>query len=459
MMRMARGTGRRRARGIGGILMAAAVVLLTACQASADTGSVVSGPVQLAEGTASLEGQAANGTSTLPSPTLAAATEEASSNAPDSAAEDLRLDQVGGVHLASDGQEGWIWGTSGDSFGLFRTTNGGQDWQSAAPDEGWTAADAATAGPNVFLTKEQGIIVSWTDEKGLHLSLSEDGGASWRSALIDAQEIAVSVQFQDDKPGWMLADGVDAALGHTLKEVYRTEDGGRTWSVVSSDGGYIPNPNETPEALPQLGQVSGMSFADAKRGWVGIDNGIDANIHLYQSVDSGHSWHEMKPELPEGIADDKAYAVPEAPRFFDAEKKNGAFTVVFKEEDRARVAKYETTDGGATWSRPIELFAGEKADRDGTLVTFSTMQDGAAYWGGKLRTTSDGGRNWTVVDGDGTLGQAMKRMPQVQQLAFADMRTGWLLTRTSDEGNAWSLLGTSDGGSSWKELAAGGLGR
>lgn len=467
MMRM---YGEKRRKRVAAIAVLAAACLLAGCQAEAGTDPAGSGSAAL---TAS--GMPASGSPTAGAPSAGgsadgnaqtagaggtaidgAAGSEAGNANGEAGSETLRLqlDGVSGIRL-TDGQEGWVWGMSGANMSMLRTTDGGRHWRSVSAEDGWPAAGGNVEGPNLFWpdARGRGAIVSWTDEEGLHLSRSEDGGSSWKASLVPHQDAIAGIQLQEGGLGWMLTEG-GPAMGHTLKKVYRTTDGGKTWSVVSSDDGYIPNPDATPNALPQYGLATGLSFADGKRGWAAIDNPIGTDILLYRTTDSGRAW-QLAGLKPPADLDAKAYSIPEAPRWFDAAGKSGALTVVFKEADRARLLRYETTDGGAAWDSQ-ELFRGEKLERDEPVaLAFASFKDGVAFQGGKLRTTRDGGRTWQAAEADETLRKTLERTPAVRQLAFADARTGWLLAET-ERADGWTLLGTEDGGRSWREVAAGG---
>ena len=91
------------------------------------------------------------------------------------------------------------------------------------------------------------------------------------------------MQFVNAQDGWVLADFGGGAAGSEGVNLFRTTDGGQTWSLVAS----------APGTLPLQGIKSGMGWISATTGWI---TGSIANpnvFYLYRTQDGGVSWQQQ----------------------------------------------------------------------------------------------------------------------------------------------------------------------
>jgi photosystem II stability/assembly factor-like uncharacterized protein len=357
--------------------------------------------------------------------------------------------------LADGGRAGWLWGARNGKLRLLLTRDGGEHWRPVLREDEQVPETGGEFGPpQVLFPNSRSVVVSWSDGKRLKLLRSDDLGETWSESSVADPVQAVDIQFVDDKYAWLLTTGLDAAMGHTQKKVFRSEDGGESWRLVSSDTGYIPDPDATEQALPEYGAALGLTFTSEKRGWAVLDNPLGAQLQLYRTADSGRTWQADALPPPDGIDPEKSYSVPEKPRFIDAQGQKGYFTVAYIADGTVRYGKFETSDGGVHWASQT-LLARTGADRDRAELAFASESDGLALIGDELRKTADGGSSWRKVSGDGSLRLALAKTPIVQRMQFTDGgKVGWLLCR-AEKGEKWALLGTRDGGASWQELASG----
>lgn len=77
------------------------------------------------------------------------------------------------------------------------------------------------------------------------------------AAALAGYEWIVDFDFEDRSRGWVLLE-VDNGGGHF--ELLRTEDGGRSWSVVGRRVGPSFDPRDSPDR-------AGIHFADSRNGW------------------------------------------------------------------------------------------------------------------------------------------------------------------------------------------------
>ena len=139
----------------------------------------------------------------------------------------------------SDASHGLAVGTGGT---ILSTSNGGADWSTHLLGNDENLIDVA------FPDALHGWVVSATSspggEVGGAIFATGDGGLSWHTEVLDVPAGFTGVSFADATHGW----AVTRSGG-----LYRTEDGGASWSV-----GQIPA-NGVP--------VEDVDFPDATHGW------------------------------------------------------------------------------------------------------------------------------------------------------------------------------------------------
>jgi photosystem II stability/assembly factor-like uncharacterized protein len=282
-----------------------------------------------------------------------------------------------------------------------------------------------------------------------------DGGASWAASkplelpdLADYFQIS-DLSFVDKGTGWALMH-LGVGLSHDYVAVYGTTDGGVTWEKLidpDADGG-----------LPMSCGKTGMAFANGSTGWVLGDCGgvVPGAPYLYRTDDGGATWSLS--ELP-APADAPTMFSPDnfdyacGINWLSVLSPTESALIMRCLEFNASANKgwlYTTTDGGATWTvNPLPgtynnvgfiLSAKFLSVAEGWIIS-----DGDAG-GGYLQHTDDGGVTWTLV----------KKLGWIGQLDFVDARTGWAVAQACPDADCFTrlmaLVTTADGGGRWSEL-------
>lgn len=318
------------------------------------------------------------------------------------------------------------------------------------------------------------------------LFLTADEGATWRGASVPGPHTGrgvLGVDFADANHGWLATlDFADSTSG--VFDVWRTEDGARTWQkVVVPDGanrsetmgpvdfsildpdhlfllveggmpnGYVSDLYESTDGgrtwsadrvTGDRGVTGGLAFADARAGV--IAGGAPGN-RLFVTADGGRSWRLAAIPVPAGT-DPTLARVGSALRLWDA--RRGGVAVLYGTEVRStELGILLTGDAGASWS----LAATIPTQGNDVPVAFTSPTNWLAMSdSGTLLRTTDAGRTWASRSAVGLPGGP-------GSLLFPDGQHGWALVPfsvclnfKSNCSNRTGLYATADSGSTWTAL-------
>ena len=238
---------------------------------------------------------------------------------------------------------------------------------------------------------------------------------------------------------------MDATVGYVIclddyarATVMRTDDGGATWTVITT--------NATTDSGP-IGSV--MEATDDHTLWAAsndFDNGTQALLAV--SHDGGATWTDAKlPGVPAANvrADDagKPGWSASLPTFVTPE--DGLVGVVDRSIGSSGGRFFGTDDGGRTWKEDPEA-SGENRSPAAVL----TMSSWVSYDDSppQILHSSDGGAHWTAVAAAGLPDPAY-----FYGFAFSDELHGMAeVTSPAADFGELALLVTSDGGSTWTAL-------
>lgn len=325
----------------------------------------------------------------------------------------------------SDATTGWARTTTQL---ILHTSNGGKNWQDVTPP--YSARSSGQLPP--AFTFLDGTI-AWVAVSGqqqpdgtIHTVVfrTSNGGHNWQEAILPTSQLGASqVQFVDAQHGWVLSSFGGGAAGSQAVDLFRSSDGGQTWNIVA----------RAPGAFPFHGIKSGMSWISPTTGWVTGFIAIPNTALLYRTQDAGVSWQQQSlplPSLQGGIT-------TQPPVFFSATEgllpvtfasAQGQNLVVYATHDGGNTwvsstmlsttgtiwdfltmqqgwvvgangtSLYETSDGGLHWTTIIPSANFQSISQ----LDFVSMSEGWAIstpTGAEpaLLKTSDGGQSWTPV--------------------------------------------------------------
>ena len=289
-----------------------------------------------------------------------------------------------------------VW--AGGRGGVFaHTRDGGHVWQTdtvpGATDLFFIGVHAASADTAVLL----GTGFSTSTAR---IYRTTDGGRTWSERYRDDREgiFLDGVAFWDDGRGLAFGDPLDGAF-----VVLITSDGGATWEQLP--GSRLPPPLAGEAAFAASGQA--IVTGAGGRAWFGTGGGASARV--YRTTDHGRTWQVAETPLAAGTS-------------------TGVFGLAFRDslngvavggnhEQRNQLTQnvIRTRDGGVTWT--VQGASLPPGVRYGvtyvpgvaipTIVAVGPSGSGYSY---------DEGITWTALDGE-----------VANTVTFTDPRHGWAL--------------------------------
>jgi len=294
----------------------------------------------------------------------------------------------------------WVNAYDGSGSGAYPkdvavTTNGGTTW---------TARNASTIPSGALISDIAGIdattayVITAPSGSGASnngIWKTTDSGVSWTkytgNIFTASASFANHIYFWDAQNGYSGGDPVAGKF-----EMYRTTDGGATWTVLSG----APAPQNGDEfTYVGVKQIVGDNI------WLGTSTG-----RILKSTDRGTTWtaHTSPATDFGGVITEGSSA-----SFAFADANNGLLIT----DDNGSVFLYSTADGGETWVDLIPTgnwFGGDIAYVPGTESTYVTSGIDSMLPMGTSYST-DGGNTWIDIDGGEQRGK----------LAFLNGTTGW----------------------------------
>ena len=309
---------------------------------------------------------------------------------------------------------------------ILRTTDGGSIWYNVSP-QGVTEFGYGTA--NTFLSASQAwvLVVDWSDPASSRSGLlyrTNDGGLTW--TVYPTPFGGGDLVFLDQDNGWMMAF-LGIAAGSMGVAIYQTNDGGATWTQTYTND---PNLANADDSLPLSGIKNNLTPLDFQTAWVGGVVYAPETFYLYKTSDSGQTWEVQTPPAAPGMENTEV-SIDSGPIF--TSPSDGILPIRFTGETY-RTGFYSTHDGGLNWEF-VTFMPGSGA------VDFVTPSDGFFWTGEQFFVTADGAKTWTTINSDASFFDSFAGMD------FVNTRTGWVWTY--DAAGQYGLYKTTDGGATW----------
>jgi photosystem II stability/assembly factor-like uncharacterized protein len=338
------------------------------------------------------------------------------------------------------------WGIDSNGY-ILHTSNAGLGWQNVTPpkavfkDQGFFALDTntawATAGCDENCSADLQSVILWRTTDGgitwVDFSICLNGKCGFLPDTTAEYFIPKSLQFLDTKTGWLLAS-VNQLMFQDRYRLYKTTDGGASWTYVSDNG-------NGPLAVSATGAV----FLNEKLGWFGVNQvggpmSPAPSWFINKTTDGGVTWNGVDLPEPTPLPDifkkfpywcgaKKISAIP--PKGIDL-----MFTCVVYDKDKqpSYSFHFHSSDAGQSWQSWPET-GGSDFISESVGWRLSAKDNGNF----SLEKTLDGGSHWAQV----------KTVQWSGSLDFVDQRVGWAL---ATNGTVTTLVHTTNGGQSWEEI-------
>jgi len=317
-----------------------------------------------------------------------------------------------------------------------------------------------------FLNENSAWLALADVSQGISVYRTANGGKSWNRGeiIIKSNNIDVPIPrdicFVDARHGWILI-GYGVAMGSEQDEIYRTVDGGMSWTLAAATGDWQ---QKKPGNFLLMGVKNGLCFRDDQNGFLAGDARGDITW-FYATHDAGATWALQ----PVPVYNNKGVGVEtQTPVFFNAsdgilpitfhnDGSQEAFargpgspwqSIVFQTKSIHPMIFFRTADGGQTWqaSTPVSPAA------DNYLSwSIADMEHIVATDGSTIYQTDDGARTWTTIAPGRTLKGLLRNGERITAPDFVTGKTGWALLSSADN-QATQLIRTTDGGQSWDSV-------
>ena len=237
---------------------------------------------------------------------------------------------------------------------VVRTNDGGVTWYNVTPpnvtETGYSVEVFTLDASHAWIQKPD---FSNYPNSGF-LNLTSDGGITWTTITVPFSGARLS--FLNPKDGWALAD-LGAGAGSNAVAVYQTGDGGITWVQT-----YINDPNHpnASDSLPLGGLKSDLMPLDMQSAFISGVTYASGVIYLYRTDDGGHTWSPVDVPIPAGTENAQMGIEDGAMNMVSATE---GFLSVRIAANNTQTAIYTTQDAGETWTlTPTLIPGGGRAD-------------------------------------------------------------------------------------------------
>jgi photosystem II stability/assembly factor-like uncharacterized protein len=311
-----------------------------------------------------------------------------------------------------------------------RTTDGGAHWTVLSTP--WTASVTPSPGsipmPTTVNLSAPSSSVVWALVAGQHLFRSTDQGNSWQPRnmpqFTGGGTAAPLITFADDQDGWVFfvesSDCTSQLASPTRRQVqqgvqvYRTNDGARTWTVVDT----AVNGQVSARGLPLDQCKTAFDFSDPQHGLVTATDQL-GSMYAWRTSDGGATWTSTRLPAPPGWKNGDAWpwfikswgdTVLLYGFYFWLSTDRGAtwttyatgfptpltivtpvrWLVIFP-----AASTLETLDAGKTWHDFPDDYHFECSC--GGFFVFPTDRVGYGTDSGRISRTLDGGSHWELI--------------------------------------------------------------
>ena len=353
---------------------------------------------------------------------------------------DKHVQCIGTVKVDPNDPDNTLWVGTGETWtrnsvsigdGLYKSTDGGLNWQKKGLDKTERISDIVIHPKNSKIVYAAALGALWGDSEERGIYKTEDGGDTWQKIFYVNQTTGCSDLVMDPvNPDIMYASfwefrrtAYSFNSGGYNSALYKTFDGGKTWNKIH---------NGFPAG--KLGRIT-IAVAPSKpeRLYAVIESEKDADKGLYKSDDAGQNWKKVNGDFELVIR----------PFYFSrivVDPKNPDIIL------KAGLSGYMSKDGGNTF-RSIQ--GGIHSDFHDFIFDPNNSDKIVVGTDGGVYRTWDGGVIWEMVKG--------LPLSQFYHVSVDNRKPYWVYGGLQDNGS-WIGPSSKPGGirnSDWKPVGYG----
>lgn len=175
----------------------------------------------------------------------------------------------------------------GPNNAIYSTTDGGKTWTMVY--SGSAIAFRFVTSRTGFAMLQAPITAATSSMASSGIYRTSDGGKTWSpvKATLNIYAVAGSFSFTSPSEGWLLV-GTQPSAGSENKYLYKTTDGGLSWSLRAQARFSVNQSNVTSGVLPATGYVTQLQFTSPTQGYMAL-----TRSGLYATDDGGSTWNLM----------------------------------------------------------------------------------------------------------------------------------------------------------------------
>jgi photosystem II stability/assembly factor-like uncharacterized protein len=309
---------------------------------------------------------------------------------------------------------------------LARTGDGGRHWLDIKLPVAQISSASFFLNADVAWVQADDLSAPAPDAEPIYRTFN--GGQSWKK--LATLPTYCQLQFLDRLHGW--CSFIGGAAGSAVVTLFRTSDGGATWTLVSHTD--VDPGASTPGSLPFGGEKT-INFTSLTVGWAPFYN-AGGLTNIYGSEDGGSRWHELgQVPLPAGASQ------PEGSGLSPPVVQGSNIATVLTLGGRpGGTAICTSSDGGQSWRS--QLIPGAPRYWN---VALADPVHWRATDGTVFMATDDAGAHWRTSTPAVTL---KDELGNALTLKFLSPSLGW----ASPGVNGGQLWQTVDGGVTWNPV-------
>ena len=327
-----------------------------------------------------------------------------------------------------------IWYVAVGSGGVWKTTNSGTTWQPIFDEE-----KSYSTGCVVLDPSNPEIVWVGTGENvgGRHVAFgdgvyrSDDGGTSWKNmGLKDSQHISeIIVDPTDSNTVYVASQGPLWSAGGD-RGLFKTTDGGATWTNVLSDGEWTGVTDVVVDSRDPM-VLYAATWQHHRTVAAVVDGGPETGI--YRTSDGGANWTRLKKGLPKGNMGKIGLAIsPQNP--------DVVYAVI--ELDNRKGGTWRSPDRGASWEKRSDAVSGGTGPHYYQELEASPhAMDRIYIMDSRMQVSDDGGKTFRRV-------KNKAKHVDNHALAFRPDDPDWLLVGTDG-----GLYESHDLAENWRFIA------